>query len=205
MKKVLAASCVILLTGIASAPAFGQGTVGMDQNGNQVCELGEMGIPNAVQGQQYSIDLIISSPSPLVSLGVIFGTPDLSAISNMSFVYSSPAAWTDNPFTTSVSLEQTPGFQAYLTANGGAWKAVTTDFTFSSPFSQGVIGTLTFTSEIDGCISLGIDPGDGGTLGSALLDQSFLLVPFDACQPNDCGATTATERVSWSDTKELFR
>ncbi len=176
-----------MFLGMSVVPALGQ-SVGMDQNGNLTCEVGESGIVNAVQGQQYSIDFVLENfPDPLYSVGLFFGTPDASAVSNVSFAFNTGySSWTLTAIKTPLDTEMTAGFLAYRTANGAAYTTAATDFSFNSPQSDPLVGTLTFTAEITGCISWGIDPGDGLSLGSAFFDTNFNQFAVPACAPNVC-------------------
>ncbi len=202
----------IIWTALFAAPSFGQ-VLGMDRNGNLICESGEMGITNAVQGQEYSIDFVVDYDL-IVALAFVLGTLDSSAISNVSFEYVPYPTWQTEDIRVPEDDELSSGFLTYKTPGGKAWVLYGADYTFQGT-AISVLGTLTFTAEKNGCIAFGIDPGsidgEGVIRGSALVDKWFFsVVPLSTCAPGVCEVATGvaharTEATSWSAIKDLFR
>lgn len=181
---------VTMFLGVSTVPAFGQAQIGMDQDADLTCEVGESGVLSAVAGQQYSIDFVLENNAQgLVSLGLVYGTPDAAAVSGVNFAFNLAVfpGWSPVPQDLVDDSEVTPGFLAYKTANGLAWGASITDFSFANPTTPTLVGTLTFTAEVTGCISWGIDPGDPTSqIGSGFFAAAGFLIDLTACAPNVC-------------------
>ena len=202
--------CIVLVS-LASVSMAQAQTIGIDQNGDFLCDPAEMAIPINSAGETLTVHVVISGMPDILFMACTVCISDKSLISSGQFEYSTPASWleatvhvgeSEDPVGWFPQPEQVAQYPNYRCWHAHSWlePGISGNEFMTVP---GYLGSLSFETAGTGCLEFFFD----GINSAYAFDHEELYLfdePGETCLSEGCNST-ATEPTSWGLVKQLFR